>query len=244
MTVFNYTRLLIACAATIFVWATAHSLPAYLHHARAGSEPLPLQSNSHGQEQTPQDNSQETQDDEETNDARDREMATRAVGRLTDRDPLIRQGAAEGLARLSTVGERRRMIEGYRVQERTARVRLALDWALYRAGKREALFDIVRELDSPRRNQAQSYLLQLESPEPLYIFLQRITVPAKVALLQIFAEIGDAQTLEMVSPLAASIDSQISQAAQLAANRINQRLANAPASATRPRRVGGGTTPD
>ncbi|MCA1555436.1 MAG: hypothetical protein LC747_01980, partial [Acidobacteria bacterium] len=66
---------------------------------------------------------------------------------LTDRDPLVRQRAAEGLARLADTGHRK-LAEGYRLQEKHARVRLALDWALYRMGKREALYGVVRDLDS------------------------------------------------------------------------------------------------
>ncbi len=188
---------------------------------------------------------QETQDEEETIRERDRATSLQVMRRLTERDPLVRQGAAEELARLSTIAEQRRMIEGYSLQERNPRVRLALDWALYRAGKSEALFQIVRELDSPRRNQAQSYLLQLTRPEPLYVFLQRVNVPAKVGLLQVLAQTGDAETLEMVMPLAASIDSQVAQAARTAADEISRRLAQAPPAATRPRQVGNGsgTTP-
>ncbi len=184
---------------------------------------------------------QETQDDEdETISARDREAAAQAVRRLTDRDSLVRQGAAEELANRSTVSERRRIIEGYRVQERDRRVRLALDWALYRAGKREALIGVVRELDGPHRNQAQSYLMQLRNPEPLYVFLQRVGVPAKVSLLGVLAHTGDAQTIDMVTPLTASIDVQVAGAAHNTVNEINRRLASAPPSATRPRQVGSG----
>jgi hypothetical protein len=186
---------------------------------------------------------QETQDEDEVINARDRTRATHALSRLTSRDPLIRQGAAEELARLSTVGERRRMIEGYRLQERNERVRLALDWSLYRAGKRETLINIVRELSTPRRNQAQSYLLQLDNPEPLYAFLQRINIPSKIVLLQVLGQIGNRETLEIVTPLTASLDPQIAGAARSAVSEINRRMASTPESATRPRRVNTESTP-
>src|ERR1051325_10012055 len=78
------------------------------------------------------------------------------AGRLASRDPLERQHAAEELARTGAT-EQLRLVSGYRLQERDARVRLALDWALYRMGKTETLFAIVRNLDSSRRNQAANY---------------------------------------------------------------------------------------
>ena len=226
-------RLIIVCAVSLNVGAEAQSLArACMMKIGHCGESLSLQFNSQ----------EETQDEDEAALARDRQRVAHAISRLTNRDPLVRQGAAEELSRLSTVGERRRMIEGYRLQERNERVRLALAYALYRAGKREALINVVRELGTPRRNQAQSYLLQLDNPEPLYVFLQRVSVPTKVALLQVLAQTGDAQTLEMISPLAASIDPQVAQAARSAVSEIRQRLASAPPSATRPRQVGGNTT--
>ena len=72
--------------------------------------------------------------------------ASAAVARnLASGDPLERQRAAEELARMGAV-EQRRLVEGYRLQEKDARVRLALDWALYRMGKTETLFSIVSSL--------------------------------------------------------------------------------------------------
>src|SRR5690242_20621744 len=59
--------------------------------------------------------------------------------KLSSPNPLERRAAAEELARLAAT-EHRRLVEGYRVQEKDSRVRLAMDWALYRMGKNESLF--------------------------------------------------------------------------------------------------------
>jgi HEAT repeat protein len=89
-----------------------------------------------------------------------------AVRQLTNLDPLVRQRAAEELARLKAT-DKRKLVEGYRLQEKNERVRLALDWALYRTGKEESLFAVVRALDSSRTNQSQAYLAEIESPAAL-----------------------------------------------------------------------------
>src|SRR5689334_19508908 len=69
--------------------------------------------------------------------------------KLSSRNPVERRAAAEELAR-TAAAEHRRLTEGYRAQERDARVRVALDWALYRMGKNEALFEVVSALDSKK----------------------------------------------------------------------------------------------
>src|ERR1041384_4124045 len=78
-----------------------------------------------------------------------------------------RQRSAEALARLAAT-DQRKLVEGYRLQEKNKDVRLALDWALYRMGRSEALYRIVDELDSGRQGQAIDYLSGLESPDLLY----------------------------------------------------------------------------
>ena len=65
------------------------------------------------------------------------------AGQLGHVDPLVRQRAAEALAQLAA-GDQKKVVEGYHLQEKNKEVRLALDWALYRMGKTETLFRIVR----------------------------------------------------------------------------------------------------
>jgi HEAT repeat protein len=167
--------------------------------------------------------------------------ANALMRQLTNRDPLTRQRAAEDLARLAAPAQRK-LVEGYRLQEKNARVRLALDWALYRMGKTPALFAVVRDLDSNRRNQSEAYLAELETPEPLYSLLPQVNGNTQIKLLEALARSGNADTLAVVEPYAASIDPKIADAARFATREINRRLSapSRPDARTRTRQVGTG----
>ncbi|HEV2763621.1 MAG TPA: hypothetical protein VGV38_11640 [Pyrinomonadaceae bacterium] len=170
------------------------------------------------------------QDEDETPARKD---TSKLVRQLTDRDPLVRQRAAEELAE-ARASEHLRLVEGYRLQEKAARVRVALDWALYRMGRKDSLFDLVRALNSSRSDQAQVYLSRLETPEPLYVFLERADGNTQIKLLGVLAYVGDASTLERVAPLARSLDPKVAEAARAAADEISKKLAPpAPESTTR-----------
>ncbi len=172
------------------------------------------------------------QNDENT-EAR-KQAAQTAARQLTDRDPLVRQRAAEELAKLPAV-EQRKLVEGYRLQEKNARVRLALDWALYRMGRTERLFAIVRALNSSSSEQAHSYLIQLDSPEPLYMFLETAKGRTLVGLLEVFARIGDSDTLQRIKPFTSAVDLKVADAARFAEKEISLRLAqNSNATSARP----------
>jgi HEAT repeat protein len=152
--------------------------------------------------------------------------ASMLMRQLTDRDALVRQRAAEELARRADTRQRK-LIEGYRLQEKHPRVRLALDWALYRMGKPDTLYVVVRDLDSTRYNQSEAYLAELETPEPLYPILPRVNGNTQVKLLEALARAGNADTLEVVRPYAESPDPKIADAARFATREITLRL-NAP----------------
>ncbi len=165
-----------------------------------------------------------------------------AAKQLGSKDPVVRQRAAEELAANSAANQRR-LLEGYRLQEKNARVRLALDWALYRVGKTSTLFDVVRALDSSRAAQARAYLSTLETPEPLYLFLERANGITQIELLRVLAKVGDTGTLDRLNPYIESPDPEISTAARNAALEIEQRLSQQPPptdTVTRPRQVGTG----
>lgn len=149
--------------------------------------------------------------------------ASALMRRLTDRDPLVRQRAAEGLARLADARQRK-LVEGYRLQEKHPRARLALDWALYRMGKGDALYGVVRALDSTRYNQSEAYLAELETPEPLYNILPRVNGNTQIKLLGTLARAGNAGTLDIVEPYASSPDPKIADAARFAQREITRRL--------------------
>ena len=144
--------------------------------------------------------------------------------KLSSRNAFERRAAAEELARLASV-EHRRLAEGYRAQEKDARVKLALDWALYRMGKNESLFPLVRALDEKKEaEQAVSYLKQLEGPAPLYVFLDRVNGNTRIRLLEVLAAVGDRDTLERLKPFTESLDPGIADAAKFAEREINIRL--------------------
>jgi len=156
---------------------------------------------------------------------------------LGNRDAQVRRSAAEELARRAASDEGK-MVAGYRAQEKDARVRLALDWALYRMGKTETLFAIVRNLEGSRRNQATSYLKQLEGPEPLYLFLDRAQDEIKIYLIEVLASLGNATTLQRLEPYTSSYDPRIANAAQFALREITRRETHLSDQATRPRQTG------
>jgi HEAT repeat protein len=154
---------------------------------------------------------------------------------LGSADVNVRRRSAEALARLAAT-DQRKLVEGYQLQESNKEVRLALDWALYRMGREEALYRIVRELDSGRQDQAIGYLSELDSPDLLYPFLKKQKNPARVnaGLLKALARIGDAQTLDLIKPFRESHQPYVAEAAESAHDEIEKRLGE-PASATRAR---------
>jgi HEAT repeat protein len=155
---------------------------------------------------------------------------------LGSTDPLVRLRSAEALAKLAAT-DQRKLVEGYQLQEKNKEVRLALDWALYRMGRSEALYRIVDELDSGRQQQAISYLSELESPDVLYPFLKRTTNAPRInaGLLKALARTGDAQTLELVKPFRESHQPYVAEAAEIAHDEIEKRLSEPAATTTRAR---------
>jgi len=154
---------------------------------------------------------------------------------LGSSDPLLRQRSAEALARLAAT-DQLKLVEGYQLQENNKEVRLALNWALYRMGKAEALYRVVDDLDSGRQEQAVGYLAELESPDVLYPFLKRTNNAPRLnaGLLKALGRIGDAQTLDLIKPFRESHQPYVAEAAEVAHDEIEKRLAE-PAATTRAR---------
>ena len=154
-----------------------------------------------------------------------RSDAAEFAKQLGSTDPLLRQRSAEALARLAAV-KQRKLVEGYQLQEKNKEVRLALDWALYRMGRSDALYRIVQDLDSGRQEQAIGYLSQLEGPDVLYPFLNKEKNHARVTagLLKALARIGDDHTLEVVKPYRESTEPFVAEAAEIAHDEIEKRL--------------------
>jgi HEAT repeat protein len=169
-----------------------------------------------------------------------RSDAAEFTKQLASTDPLLRQRSAEALARLAAVKEVK-LVEGYQLQEKNKEVRLALDWALYRMGRSEALYRIVADLDSGRQEQAIGYLSQLEAPDVLYPFLNKEKNKPRVTagLLKALARTGDAHTLEIVTPYRESQEPFVAEAAEIAHDEIEKRLSEtAQPTRSRPRSVG------
>jgi HEAT repeat protein len=165
---------------------------------------------------------------------------TAVLGRLLgSADPLQRQRAAEALAQLAAT-DQKKLIEGYYLQEKNKSVRLALEWALYRIGKEDVLFRIVRDLDSSRHDQAVGYLSQLDSPALLYPFLGREDNKAKVlvGLVEALGRLGDAETIDQLQKYRDSFTPGVAAAAERAIDDIATRLTQAvPNIRSRPRTV-------
>src|ERR1041385_2685272 len=155
---------------------------------------------------------------------------------LGSTDAMVRQRSAEALAKLAAT-DQLKLVEGYQLQEKNKEVRLALDWALYRMGRAEALYRVVNDLDSGRQDQAVGYLSELESPDVLYPFLKRTNNVPRInaGLLKVLARIGDAQTLELVKPFRESHQPYVAEAAETAHDEIEKRLAEPAATTTRAR---------
>ena len=185
---------------------------------------------------------QSTPDDEL---ADPRDVSARWARQLGQPDPVVRQEAAEALARLAAI-DQKKLVEGYHLQEKNKNVRLALDWALYRMGKSDALFQIVRELDSGRHDQAVGYLAKLDTPALLHSYLKDEDRPPRitVGLLEALALFGDQESLALITPFRDSFAPGVAAAAEKAIEKIEARLAQTePAKPTRPRTVGSTTNP-
>ena len=175
--------------------------------------------------------------DDEMADPRD--ASARWARQLGHNDALVRQEAAEALARLAAT-DQKKLVEGYQLQEKNKKVRLALDWALYRMGKSDALFQIVRELDSGRHDQAVGYLAKLDTPVLLHSYLKDEDRPPRitVGLLEALALLGDQESIPLVTPFRDSFAPGVAAAAENAIEKIEARLAETePAKPTRPRTV-------
>jgi hypothetical protein len=168
-----------------------------------------------------------------------RQVAARWARQLGHYDPIVRREAAEALARLAAV-EQKKLVEGYELQEKNKNVKLALDWALYRMGKSDMLFRIVRELDSGRHDQAVGYLSKLDTPALLHSYLKDEDKPARltIGLLEALAVLGDQESLSLITPFRESFFPGVAAAADDAVEKIEARLGRTePATPTRPRTV-------
>src|ERR1044071_2265062 len=113
-------------------------------------------------------------------------------------------------------------------------------------GKNEALSPLVDALDSKKTaEQSVGYLKQIESPDPLYVFLGRTNGNTLIRLLEVLASVGDRATLERIKPYTSSLDPGIADAAKFAEREITIRLEESPTvEPKRQRKVGNANDDD
>jgi HEAT repeat protein len=153
---------------------------------------------------------------------------------LNNKLPDRRRFGNEGLARLVAKKYIER-ISRERLQERDRSVQLAQAFALYKLGRTEFAEAVFQELESARKDQAYSYLLEIE-PEDLFPFLHRGGLEARKRVIEALGHIGDQETIQQLKPLLTASDPTLVNAANLAIQRIERQEKSGPK--TRPKRVG------
>ncbi len=141
---------------------------------------------------------------------------------LADERAFYRRYGAEGLARLGESGVVTEVARAY-VREPEPGVRLAMSYALLQMGREEHLDELVVNAG---RDQALHYLLELDAERVrlLYPHLKRERDPVKIRLLDVIGQRADQSAIPHVQTLAASENTEVVAAANLAMRRLNGRL--------------------
>jgi HEAT repeat protein len=149
------------------------------------------------------------------------------VENLDDRDGDRRQYSVEGLAR---IGEHRYLDQISRaiLTERNDDVKLAEYWAMYKMGKRDAIQDVVRRLDSNQHDQARQYLLEVDSPADLYPYIHSSDRGTSLDIITILGQIGDRDTIAELKPIVQASGRKSADAATVAIKKIEWRISGRP----------------
>lgn len=137
----------------------------------------------------------------------------------------IRIAAAEGLARLGRT-DNLPAVEGARQTAEGAHFQLALDYAMYRLGRKTVLGNVTSQLDGPRSGRAFGYLLELTSKEypDLFPLLRGSRGKARVKILDVLGTIGGADALAEVESYTKDGNTDVASAALNAVRRIRARV--------------------
>jgi HEAT repeat protein len=141
--------------------------------------------------------------------------------RLTDKDPDIRQVAAEGLGRVGDVSVITELQTGATADEAET-VRVAMAFALQKLG-RNYVTRIADAMLSPQMvPQAQGYLIELGSPIAPALFprLQESDAGIREAIAEVLGLIGDDTALPPLEAVSADRDPNVAAAAKRAIERI------------------------
>ncbi len=157
------------------------------------------------------------------------------VARLNDKDDGLREGAAEGLARLKNPDDRA-TVESAFSNERKTGPRLSLAFALVSMGKREMgefdpLHYLLDNLNSAGyKGVARPYLTELardpEVRKAFYTALQdpTVTKDEKLGLAQILAQSGDRDSIPALETLSKDPDQEVAQAGLRGLKNLRARL--------------------
>ena len=105
------------------------------------------------------------------------------------------------------------------LREKSARVKLALNYALYHLEREEHLIEIVKNLD---KDQAYYYLLEMNAKDvpQLYPYLKEADSSIRIRLLEITGLRGDLSAVPIIQEIAESPNKELASAANLALRRI------------------------
>jgi HEAT repeat protein len=157
------------------------------------------------------------------------------IARLNDKDDGLREGAAEGLARLKNPDDRA-TVESAFSNERKTGPRLSLAFALVSMGKREMgefdpLHYLLDNLNSAGyKGVARPYLTELardpEVRKAFYTALQdpTVTKDEKLGLAQILAQSGDRDSIPALETLSKDPDQEVAQAGLRGLKNLRARL--------------------
>lgn len=141
---------------------------------------------------------------------------------LMNKDPRLRQAAAEGLARAGN----RKLVEPFVLsanQDEIESVRAAMTFALHKQGYRNYLSRLIDFMDHPQSAaQVQRYLIEL-GPEVVPAVVPRLQEPdegVRQHLARVLGALGDQSTLPVLTRLKDDPDTQVASAAAHAVERI------------------------
>lgn len=141
---------------------------------------------------------------------------------LDDREDVIRQISAEGLARLDSPPS---LFSQRIITERDASVRLALAFALVASDQPQYLSQLIEALDTRRSQQAETYLFELGRYEgklsALFPHLRNPDPDIRARLVGVMGRIGSPEARPYVQPLTQDRDTRVMEAAVEAMRRLN-----------------------
>jgi HEAT repeat protein len=138
-----------------------------------------------------------------------------------DENEMLRVYANEGIARTVDANQKT-AISSARLVEKSARVRTAQAFALFRIGEPEFLDELIRGLErKSTRDLAREYLLETRTQDRQALFAPRsASASARAELADVFGLIGDPDALPRLQEMAHDPDSEVARAAERALRRL------------------------